>query len=901
MGSAAARCCWWIAGAVALVVYHPCLAAASAGAMLPIVWGGDGQQRLHNIPLRARRVARRSVGGEAATHDDDDDDDDDTGESDDGGDPEDSPRHRFLQAGRKASSVISATARASEAIGYAYFATITVGSKAGASELGVHMDTGSFSLAIPAKFCTNCAAGIATYDPRQSTTAVPMRCTDSRCNSQALFQVREQLGSAAECVTKSTLKCTTNSYDIYHGKGQCAKILAAGHITCENELSATGKYKHYCDEACGFVCQKGSCCSVQQDSKWPFGLCLQRDHYADGGGSMGPIYQDDIRLGGRAAGHGVAHNTLSTRGYFKAFTVDTGGAYRGNHFQQAHAVGAGIWGLGMPSGTTDPFVTGVYDMGSVLTNLLRDNHLSDSFGLCFDSSHAVFSDAAGPAASSLDLGGADPTRFIGPMRRLKFVSGAAQVPLANGTLVPDASKYYIAGPAQILVGSHDQPSAPVNQQHTVNIVRGVATHDSCRDTDATCQDAAKMGGCDVHFIKHDKVRKACPMTCGTCHVQHARMDSMLVDSGNSNTFGVTADVWAALSTAILAWFGCTPATCQTDLSGVSSRKPACNEQDRWTEQALVLDGGSCSNFMKSPGCSDMHVRKLCPVTCGQCIDHAEAGAPCNPERMCGRGLFCNPGNSAVSGVCAPCALCKWQGVPPSEPKPACAEMCSYGGHPRSSAAAEVAFALFGTPKMPPDSVKKPRPACLNNAIGNAAAHHRYLADIDFLNEFPNITLRFPGASPDPSQPLDITFRPDDYLHINNGVAICRFISIYKPTGSGVLGAGFLRRYYALFDRPNRELGLAPHGSCTPETPPAQSTVEMRCLARSAGGCSSCAGPIDDMEKDSGYCIWCPKTKTCTAYDPDQLVPPCPGAQGWATASLDTPPVRRTVISTAHSQ
>jgi hypothetical protein len=872
MGSAA-RCCCWIICIFALVVY-PCLAAVSADdAMLP-VRGGDGQQRLYSIPLgtrrarRAHRVSRRSVGGEAAT------DDDRTG------DPEDFPRRRrFLQqaGGKFSSSVISAPARAGT--GYAYHATITVGSNDGASELGVDMDTGSFSLAIPAKFCTNCAVGIASYDPRQSPTAVPMRCTDSRCNSQALFQVREQLGSAAKCVTKSTLKCTTNDYDTDYGKGQCAKILAAGQYTCENEFSATGKYKHFCDEACGFVCPEGSCCSVQQDSKWPFGLCLERDHYADDGGSMGPIYHDEIRLGGSATGHGVTH-TLITRGYFKAFTVDTGGTYRGNHFEPAHAVGAGIWGLGRPFITTDPFGSGVYDMGSVLTNLLRDNHLSDSFGLCFGASHAVFSDAAGPAASFLDLGGADPKRFTSPMRRLKFVSGPAQLHLANGTRITDASKYYIAGPTQILVGSHDQPSAPVNQhtstqQHdTVDIVQGVATRDPCHDTDAGCAASAKKVGCDIRHIQ------ACPMTCGACNVQRARMDSMLIDSGDSLALEVTADVWAALSTAILAWFGCTPASCPA-----SSRKPACNEQDRWTEQFVPLDGDtSCSEFKEVLGC-DAELRELCPVTCGECIDHAEAGAPCNPERTCGRGLFCNPGNSAASGVCAPCAQCKWQ----NKSNPPCAEMCSSGGHPRFSAAAEVAVALFGVYPKPLSSADQSSTKCLN---GGAASLHRYLADIDFLAEFPNITLRFAGAMPDPTHPLDVTFRPDDYLSINNGVTICREIIIADETNTGVLGARFLRRYYALFDRSNQELGLASHGSCTPETPPAHSTVETRCRARSAGGCSSCAGPIDDMEIDLGYCIWCPKTKICTAYDPAQLVPPCPGAQGWATASLDTPPVSR---------
>ena len=154
--------------------------------------------------------------------------------------------------------------------------------------------------------------------------------------------------------------------------------------------------------------------------------------------------------------------------------------------------------------------------------------------------------------------------------------------------------------------------------------------------------------------------------------------------------------------------------------------------------------------------------------------------------------------------------------------------------------------------------------------------------------FPTLELVFADTR---GEPLHIRFPPTSYLEIwPEYHALCLLIDGNADESTGMLAAGFLRRYYTLFDRQNLRIGVADRGKCAPDTSPSVAdTAASRCAARANGGCSGCAGPIDDLERDRGYCIWCPSTETCSAYDPRSLSAPCPDAQGYDQSTLDATP------------
>eukprot|EP01047_Picozoa_sp_COSAG01_P046698 COSAG01_NODE_4406_length_5056_cov_124.577365_7_plen_102_part_00 len=77
--------------------------------------------------------------------------------------------------------------------------------------------------------------------------------------------------------------------------------------------------------------------------------------------------------------------------------------------------------------------------------------------------------------------------------------------------------------------------------------------------------------------------------------------------------------------------------------------------------------------------------------------------------------------------------------------------------------------------------------------------------------FHNVNLsRFPTIVLDFSPEVHVSLPPASYLEVNNGGFICRSVVAYPESfgGSAVLGVGFLRRYFVLFDRQKKVCGLS---------------------------------------------------------------------------------------------
>lgn len=672
---------------------------------------------------------------------------------------------------------------ASESNGYAYYATVHLGDPAVA--IGVDLDTGSASLAVPSAFCDNCAVDIDTFNPQHSRSATAMSCDDTQhCDNTALLWnpdcVADMGLESSPDMDATELQAwkrqepgwmapTFRRVRLLFDHGSCVAAAAiSGLFTVDAAEPTIAGQPHYSQEVCETPGADPNCATYHlhyrkdlSETNWPWviatwddgpggeaqdhmdieylarfaadmtvvraGLslgesvlaqclhptagfqasslavrayapygpasccaghshaCLHSDYYSDGSGTTGPVYHDTVRVG---------DTSVRTVGYFKAFEDDEGGVASGGHFTSSHS-SAGIWGLAPEPPSSSSKITGVKDMGSILSGLLADNGLADAFALCFDDSPAAFSDGDGAAASSLDLGGPDARKYHGAMQFLP--------------LLPSQDGYFI----------------DCSQETTqMSLFVGDSVMDPTMDA-ARVDPAARLN-----------------------------FKRIQIDSGTATTLSLPQAIERAVGRTILDWF-----RAEYDLS---------------------------------------------------------------------------------SGAAA--------------------------------TAVNVATQLFA-----PDG---------NGCIALSTHIHRTVA------LFPTLTLVFSDVR---GQPLHLSLPPTSYLEIwPQHHAMCLLIEGDSDESTGMLAAGFLRRYYTLFDRQNARIGMAERGDCTPDEPPsAINTAEAHCAARASDGCASCAGPVDDLELDKGYCTWCPSTATCNAYDPRAVGhsagAPCQDAQGWDQATLDAPP------------
>eukprot|EP01047_Picozoa_sp_COSAG01_P001408 COSAG01_NODE_32_length_35644_cov_22.273738_12_plen_1613_part_00 len=186
-----------------------------------------------------------------------------------------------------------------------------------------------------------------------------------------------------------------------------------------------------------------------------------------------------------------------------------------------------------------------------------------------------------------------------------------------------------------------------------------------------------------------------------------------------------------------------------------------------------------------------------------------------------------------------------------------------------------------------------------------------------IDRYPNVTLRWTNLS---SSELVLTLPPSSYLsmitswmraptmsEVGQGALAQssfekenRLVSLLidaGPQDNYVLGSGVLQQYYTFFDREHARIGFAERsGACNADVAQPESN-EAQCTARSTSGvfgvsngtCNSCAGPVDDLSLERGYCLWCPETNSCHAYTINSIEFPCADAQGFSTMDTDAAP------------
>ena len=626
--------------------------------------------------------------------------------------------------------------------------------------IDVNIDTGSSNLAVPASFCTNCAVDIAFYDPDASSTSSAMPCDSPLCDNTMLLD-----------------------------NPNC--VLQADGMTCCSEytqLAANGQ-------------------AAQP-------VCLHHDGYIDGSGINGPVLRDVIAIG-----------KASTSAYFKAFADDEGGVGIGNHFATSHSL-AGIWGLARqdPSHDDQMFGNGVFDMGSVLDNLLRDNELADMFALCYDRSPAMFTDDAAHGASALDLGGPDTRKYIG---ELKFVP-----------LLDSWSDYSIAG-GQISLVSSDGAGRSVRLASAVSM----AGDDSCSDSDAangSCPDYEAYGWCAPGEDMYENMQVLCSLTCGFCGgetQERVQLTDIIVDSGNTGTLGLPPAAMTALRSAMITWFA----------NEGTVRPRACNMADQRMESARETDseGYTCSSFIRYLGCTETTM-SLCPVSCHVC--KGAAGAACAAPDDCGSGFFC------IASTCERCTT--------NSKADECRNL--------PSLAAELARALFS-----PDAEK-----CITGAAHFAAAEFE-------LDMFPTITVELSRelvVELPPASYLHVNnggniCRSVDVYQMNRRSS--------GMLGAGMMQQYYTlfdrqNQQLGLANRGDCTPGTADVDSS------AESHCRARVSGphSQCGYCVGPIDDLELHRGYCEWCPTTGSSGSCVAADPQSLAPPCAQALGFAASHLD---------------
>jgi hypothetical protein len=681
--------------------------------------------------------------------------------------------------------------QASEANGYAYYATVHLGDPPVA--IGVDLDTGSASLAVPSSFCENCAVDIEAYNPARSTSSDAMACDDAlHCENNALLWspdcVSDTNSESSPDMGEDVLRTwkthqpgwvapTFRRVRLLFDHGSCASAAAiSGVFTLDGAEPTIAGQPHYTQEVCAG--DKASANAAQRncttyhlqyseefaESNWPWVVALRGSADAGSGDESEPQEasdDSDVQHLARFAADMDGDRAGLTLGEAVLAQCVHQSQLPAADFQSSSLAVRAYKPFGPPaccaehshaclhsdyykdgSGTTGPVYSDKVRVGGVETGAtthayfkaFEDDEGGVASGGHFTSSH-----------SGAGIWGLAPVeKTWGKTSGVRDMGSVLGSLLADNGLADAFALCFDDSPAAFSDGDDEAASSidlggPDRRKYSGSM-RYLQMISSDSYVISTPQHIFVGGGVEEDI---DAI----------ADVAAGELKSVFIDSGTAKTLSLPRVIERALAATVLAWF-----RAEYDLSSGAAATAANVAQQLFTEG--------------STGCISL------------------------------------------------------------------------------TAHATQTVALFPTLD---------------------------LVFADTLGE--SVHIRLP-----PTSYLEIW--PDYH-------AMCLLIDGESDESTAILAAGFLRRYYTLFDRENSLIGVAERGDCTPDEIEAPSavggTAARHCAARTSGGCASCAGPVDDLELDRGYCIWCPSTATCNAYDPRALSSPCVDAQGYDHASLDAAP------------
>lgn len=140
----------------------------------------------------------------------------------------------------------------------------------GGQPLLLNVDTSYSSLIIPKKGCVGCRVGDSQYDPKSSSSASSIGCSDAQCDAnmnQCSSKMCFDCSSKGNCCVKGTEKC---AFNMFYGDGSSGngtmyqdKLEIAG-LEANVLFGAMHEESHnfelpYADGVLGFAFQKGAC------------------------------------------------------------------------------------------------------------------------------------------------------------------------------------------------------------------------------------------------------------------------------------------------------------------------------------------------------------------------------------------------------------------------------------------------------------------------------------------------------------------------------------------------------------------------------------------------------------------------------------------------------------------